>query len=366
MMNTFARPFDLLAAQGNFASRADELGFMEAAREFAAEGAAQRAATMPTLVFDLFVIFAAVAVFLLLRNITNKLWTRVAVMATGVLLFEMFTAPMWNNYHLGRWAYFYLDLSWVLTLGWTTMILGVVVLVDRWFRGWSEWRRFAVYLGILLVLVTLAEALVVAIGIRSYAPEVLAAVSGVTMLGVPVEILYYVPVFTALVIAFYKYWGFVIDDALLVPVKRRKWLRGILIAFLGVFLFEILVEPMVRNENLPAWSYLYRDISILMTGAWVLLFAIVAVALNRFLLGTPIPIRFAAAVLLIGTLALPMESWFIMNGYRVYGESAAANFTGFVTPVTGVAVEVALAIPCYVALIVGFIRYWEIVMDNKL
>ncbi len=42
------------------------------------------------------------------------------------------------------------------------------------------------------------------------------------------------------------------------------------------------------------------------------------------------------------------------------------DFSGFKTPITGVAVEVAFAIPCYLALIVGFIRYWEIVLDNKL
>jgi hypothetical protein len=273
---------------------------------------------------------------------------------------------MWVNQHLGRWAYLYHDLSWILTLGWTAMILGVVVLVDRWFSHWNEPKRFAAYLGILLVLVTFAEMLVVGIGIREYAPEVLATISGISMLGVPVEILYYVPVFTALVIAFYKYWSFVIDDAALVPVKKRKWLRGILIAFIGVFLFELVVEPMVKNENLPAWSYVYHDISFLMTGTWVLLIAVVAVVMDRFMIGFSIPLRFAAAVLLISALALPIESWLIVSGYRVYGESAVANFTGYTTPITGVAVEVAFAIPCYLALIVGFIRYWEIVLDNKL
>jgi hypothetical protein len=366
MMNALVSPFGTLAAQGDFASRAAESGFLQAAKEFAAEGAASRSATMPTLVFDLFVALAAVVVFLMLRRSIDKVWTRVGVMAAGVLLFELFTAPMWINEHLGRWAYLYLDLSWILTLGWTTMILGVVVLVDRKLPHWNELKRFAACLGILLVLVTLAEALVVGIGIRRYAPEVLETVSGISLFGVPVEILYYVPVFTGLVIAFYKYWCFLIDDAVLVPVRRRHWVRGILLAFLGIFLFEIVVEPMVRNENLPAWSYVYRDISFLMTGAWVLLFALAGVALDRVLLAAPAPLRFAAALVLIGILALPLESWLIMHGYRVYGESATANFTGFVMPVTGVATEVAFAIPCYVALIVGFIRYWEIVLDNKL
>jgi len=366
MTTPIIRPFSILGLDGDFAEAVREIGFREAAAEHIAEHAAERAATVPILLFDLFVIGAAIAVFLLLNRFTDKLWLRAIVMAAGVFVFELFTAPMWINEHLGRWAYAYHDLSWILTLGWTTMILGVVVLVDRWLSHWSEPKRFAAYLGILLLLVTIAEMVVVGIGIRKYSPEVLATVSGIYVLGVPVEILYYVPVFTALVIAFYKYWSFVIDDAALVPVKKRKWLRAIVIAFVGVFMFELVVEPMVKNEKFPEWSYVYRDISFLMTGTWVLLIAVAAVVLDRFLIGLSIPLRFVAALLLISALALPIESWLIVNGYRVYGESAVMNFTGYKTPLTGVAVEVVFAIPCYLALIVGFIRYWEIVLDNKL
>lgn len=366
MTTVIFQPFTILGFYGDFAEAVREKGYMKAAAEYAAEHAAEKAATVPILFFDVFVIAAAIAVFLLLNRFTKKLWLRALVMAAGVFLFELFTAPMWINEHLGRWAYLYHDLSWILTLGWTVMILGVVVLIDRWLPDWSEPKRFAAYLVVLLALVTVAEMAVVGIGVRKYAPEVLATVSGHYMLGVPVEILYYVPVFTALVIAFYKYWTFVIDNAVLVPVKKRKWLRAIVIAFVGVFLFELVVEPLVNNEKLPEWSYVYRDVSFLMTGTWVLLIAVAAVVIDRFLIGLSIPLRFAAALLLITALALPIESWLIVNGYRVYGESAVMSFSGYKTPITGVAVEVAYAIPCYLALIVGFIRYWEIVLDNKL
>ena len=226
MTTAVIRPVSILSLYGDFADAVREKGFMEAAAEYVAEHAAEKVATVPILCFDLFVIGAAIAVFLLLSRFSNKLWLRAIVMAVGVLLFELFTAPMWINEHLGRWAYIYNDLSWILTLGWTVLILGVVILVDHWLSDWSEPKRFAAYLGILLVLVTIAEMVVVGIGIRRYAPEVLATVSGTYILGVPIEILYYVPVFTALVIAFYKYWNFVIDDAALVPVKKRKWLRA--------------------------------------------------------------------------------------------------------------------------------------------
>ena len=66
-----------------------------------------------------------------------------------------------------------------------------------------------------------------------------------------------------------------------------------------MFLFELVVEPMVNNEQLPEWSYVYRDVSFLMTGTWVLLIAVAAVVIDRFLIGLSIPLRFAAALLFI-------------------------------------------------------------------
>jgi hypothetical protein len=352
----------LLASCGDYLITIREKGILAAM----AERAAARTVTNPILLFELLIVVAAVCVYLVCSRGTQKFWLRALVMAVGIFLFELFTSPMWNNDHLGRWAYVYCDVSWVLTLGWTAMLLAVVTTVDRWRPGWKAGRRFAVYLGILLPVVTLAEIAVVALGIRSYAPEVLNATSGVFLMGVPIEILYYVPVFLSLVIAFYKYWNLVIDDTLLVPVKKRKWLRAVLLATIAVTLFELMVEPIVTNDKFPAWSYIYRDISFLYTGWRVLLIAVAAVIIDRFLIGKPIPLRFAAAVLLISALALPFESWFIMDGYRIYGDSAVAGYTGFTMPLTGVPVEIAFAIPCYMSLIIGFIRYWEIVFDNRL
>lgn len=352
----------LLATCGDYLEVIEEQGVLAAA----VHRAAARTTTGPILAFELVVIAAAVLTYLILRRSLSKLWLRAIVMASGVFLFELFTSPMWNNEHLGAWAYVYCDVSWILTLGWTTLLLAVVSLVDHWRPQWSALKRFATYLAILLPVVTIAEMSVVALGIRSYSPEVLQAVSGLFIAGVPLEILYYIPVFTSLVIAFYKYWNLVIDQALLVPVKKRHWLRAILLAFIAVGLFELMVEPLVVNDRFPAWSYVYRDISIIYTGWRVLLIAIAAVVLDRFLIGRPIPLRFAAAVLLISALALPFEAWFIENGFRVYGSSAAANYTGFTVPLTDVPVEIAFAIPCYMSLIIGFIRYWEIVFDNRL
>lgn len=326
----------------------------------------EKHATWATLGFGAFVLAACGVTLFLLRKGTSRFGLRAGAMAIGVLIFEMFTGPMWLNERLGRFAYVYTDVSWILTIGWTTMILGVVLLVDRWKPDWSAAKRFALYLAALLPMVFLAEIAVVNLGIRSYAAEVLDATSGVRVFDVPVEVLYYVPVFSALVITFYKYWAFVIDATPLVPSRRRRWLRGIGLAFAAVFLFELMIEPMAENKGFPAWSYLYRDISFLMSGLWVLVIATGALVVDRFFLHRPVAARFFIALGVMGAVALAIESWLIKGGYRVYGPAATENFTGFTTPLTGIAVEVAFAIPFYLALMVCFIRFWEVVRENRM
>ena len=65
-------------------------------------------------------------------------------------------------------------------------------------------------------------------------------------------------------------------------------------------------------------------------------------------------------------LFLPFEILLIKTGYRVYGESSTANFVGIYTPLMHVPVEIILAAPMYLTLVIAFIRYWRITLDNDL
>jgi hypothetical protein len=321
--------------------------------------------TASTLAFEIFVMLGTVIVLLLLSRIKNKIPQRYLLVAAGVLIFEIFTAPMWNNLKLGWWGYVYRDVSWVLTIGWATMILTAVIIVDKLFEKRREWQRFILYLLLLTAAVFIAESAVLSLGIRTYSPEVLGTLIGYYIGNVPIEGLYYIPVFTSLVIAFYKYWSFSLDNEALVPVKNRAWVRNLTLAFIGVFFFELMIEPMVVNAKFPSWSYVYQDISILMSGLWIVIIWLSVNLVDKVFLHLDLVKRFVL-YLVVGTIIfLPLESWFIVNGFRVYGPSAVENFIGINTPITGVPVEVALAIPFYLALIISFIRYWEINLDNK-
>lgn len=318
-----------------------------------------KTATGPIIAFEIFVIIGTLVALWLLSRLIDKVWQRYLIVALGVFIFEFFTSPMWNNYKLGQWAYVYQDVSWVLTLGWSTLILLTVVLVDKFLSRLRDWQRFILYLVSLTILVLFAEAAVVNLGIRSYAPEVQAVLLGPTIFNVPIELFYYVPVFMALVISFYKYWALILDDVPVVPAKKRRWLGSLALALGGVFLFELMIEPMVDNANLPRWSYIYRDVSLLMTGMWVLLIWLATYLVDRFLLHLGLATRFLCYLGVIALIILPIEAWFINNGYRIYGPSATANFTGFNTFIANIPIEVAFAIPLYLSLVIAFIRYWE-------
>lgn len=301
-----------------------------------------------------------------LMRLRSHLAVHLALMAVGVLMFELFTAPMWDNAHLGRWSYLYRDVSWILTLAWTVLFLLTWTLVERLLTGWRALPRFALAIALITALTVPLETLLVASGIRGYAPEVRDAAVGGFVNGVPVAILFYVPVFASLVLSFYLYWSLVIEGALLVPMRRIHWRRGLLLSTAVVLVFELMVEPMVQNRGLPAWANLYRDINLFMTGLWVLEIAITAIVVNHLFVQRPPAFRMVLAVVVATAIALPIEYGLYVSGMRVYGPSAVANFSGFMIPVLQAPVEIAFAVPCYLALVLASVRYWDLVIDNRL
>ena len=221
---------------------------------------------------------------------------------------------------------------------------------------------------LLTLIAVIFESLVIDIGIRTYSPEVLSVVNNhfIPTLGVPWHALYYIPVFLSLIIGFYKYFSFAIDKKPLAPVNKSKLFRNFLIALVGVFLFELMIEPMVQNVNFPSWSYIYRDVSFIMSGIWVLLIWMATTLIDKYSLREGVVEKFLGYIGIVAVIALPLEAWFINHGFRIYLQSAVTNFSGFTLPYFGIPVEVMFGIPFYFALIIGFLRYWESIFDNKL
>ncbi len=143
------------------------------------------------------------------RNVTRKF----LILFFSVLLFEFMSEPMWNNSGFQNWAYIWQDITWVITLGWVGIFMFTFLIVDYAFRTTSEKKKFWIYLLVLEAIVVPLESALVISGIRGYAPILADTLSGymIPLTVVPIEAVYAVPLFTSLIICFYKYINYLFD-----------------------------------------------------------------------------------------------------------------------------------------------------------
>lgn len=177
------------------------------------------------MIFEISIILITV-VFLLIFSKFNKNVLKVyGLTFLWILLFEYFTQALWLNKNLESWAYLYLDVSWIITLGWTTIIVVARELSALYLSKSDEKIRLLSALVIITVVGLFAEWVVLKLGIREYSSSVLNTVSGIKIGLVPVEAIYYIPVFMLLVITFTLYWEkqlFHSDDSLTIERKVTK------------------------------------------------------------------------------------------------------------------------------------------------
>ncbi|HJW21285.1 MAG TPA: hypothetical protein VJ506_02535 [Candidatus Limnocylindrales bacterium] len=323
--------------------------------------------TPEVIVFEIAVFAAAFLTYRFLAARIEHAGRHLVLIGIGMFLIEFFTGPMWGNHHLGFWAYVYSDVSWVLTLAWTVIISLSIYLVENVLRVRAALWRWLGFLLVITPVTVLGDALVKALGIRTYAPETIAAAGPATIpiLDVPLAGLYYVPVVMTLVWAFYKHW-LPLFEPTVAPQTRLPFLNRLVLTAIAVFLFEVVVEPMATNQNFPAWSYVFHDITVIMSGLWIAIVVGVTYAVDRLLPRTDIRLRFAAYLVVITAIGSVVEGWFLANGYRVYGPSATADFIGLRTLVGNIPIEVMAAIPMYLSLVIAFVRYWDGSVDHTL
>lgn len=326
-----------------------------------------KTATTNIIYFEVFIFLMAIIWLFILSKMTNKILLRFAIIALGVFIFEFFTGPMWHNYRLGSWAYVYRDVSWILTIGWSTIIIVPVVFIDKYFDGYKEWKKFILYIVSILALSLWGEKSVVELGIRSYGPESMEVIKHnfVPWLNIPWAAMYYIPVFMTLVLGFYKYWSIALDNHLMMPMKKIKWGRDFIIVLLAVIFFEIMIEPMVVNAKLPGWSYFYRDVSILMSGIWIVIIWLAITLVDKIFIHFKLFEKFISYLVVAGLITTPIEGLLIANGFRVYGHSARENFSGYFFPFSHVPIEVIFAVPFYLALIIALSKYWIYILENR-
>jgi len=174
--------------------------------------------------FEAFIVLITLALLFSMRKNNPKLLRRYLIIVIGVLIFEVFTNPLWHNLNMGAIAYLYRDVSWILTLGWSTILITSMEMVDYLFPSAKDHVKFFIYLLFSAILGIILETIVIVIGIRAFAPEIIGRFSGINIpfSPVPIEAIYYLTVFMALIIGFTRYFEMCFDKEQHKPVKKRK------------------------------------------------------------------------------------------------------------------------------------------------
>jgi len=166
------------------------------------------------LIFEIFIVMFTIALWIFMKtkgykNVTRKF----IILFVSVLLFEFMSFPMWENSGFQKWAYIFQDITWIITLGWVGIFMFTFLIVDYAFRKTPEKYKFWIYLLVLEAIVVPIESGLIIFGIRGYAPILANTLSGymIPLTVVPIEAIYAVPLFTALIICFYKYANYMVD-----------------------------------------------------------------------------------------------------------------------------------------------------------
>lgn len=156
--------------------------------------------------FEIFVIIATILILFILKKSDHNIFKKFFITIIAVLLFEYLTSALWVNQDLEVWAYLYKGVSWIITLGWVSIILASVGIIDALFPRISERKKFIYQIVLISIVGFFAEIFVRSIGIREYSSLAQQALSGIMIINVPLEAFYYIPVFMALVLSFKRYW----------------------------------------------------------------------------------------------------------------------------------------------------------------
>ncbi len=143
-------------------------------------------------------------------------------------------------------------------------------------------------------------------------------------------------------------------------VLKKKYanLKYMAISTVAILAFELIIHPAVINSGFSSWTYLYQDITVVLTMGWVMLVG-VSIALVDFAFGHLSELkRFWLYLALLDAFVLLFEILFTRLGLRSYIPALAESRYGLYLPFTAIPIGIALATPAMLALVIAFTKYW--------
>ena len=140
-------------------------------------------------------------------------------------------------------------------------------------------------------------------------------------------------------------------------MKKNKYkhifLKAIIL-FVGVFLFEVISEPMWRNLLLNSWSYIYHDVSWIITLGWVNIFLVSIILVDSFFKRFDEKRKFWLYLLFVTIITVPIEALLLKVGIRAYDPVLLDTMSGITF--LSAPIETLFIVPMIAALVIPFFK----------
>lgn len=317
------------------------------------------ALTSAAIVFEVFV--GLLTLLIVLYGTTHYrffLW-RFFALVFGVFCFEWLTGAIWNISWLGSYAYIYGDISWVMTLAWSSILFGIKFMHDTLVKNKNLLKEFlyivlwgSILLGLLIIILKDAW-------IFSYSKTMQETLSTAPMIfGRPLESLLYIPTFIFTVYSFYKYWELAMYDKRLFSDYTIHPGKDILVAWVIVCLIWYLMHPLL--EMTLGWTILM----IIGYIAWLIIVSYIINSIRDYpLFQRNIWGVFLFSVWGVWLLNSMIGLWFVGISESVKDTYAVETFQIPWLNITDVEFIGVILFSC---LLIAVIKYFKIVTTNRL
>jgi hypothetical protein len=148
--------------------------------------------------------------------------------------------------------------------------------------------------------------------------------------------------------------------------KNKSLFRRFYFIFIGIFLFEFSTQLMWVNNNLWSFTYLGPDLNWVITLGWTCIVFYSIMIANTYFVHVKKSKMFFITLGIITFISLLAETLVVKLGIREYGVDVQNTISGILIPVLGIPVEALFFIPVFISLVLGFVKYFEIIGYKKI
>lgn len=315
--------------------------------------------TTQSIYFEIWLfLFSLLILIYWIKNYRFFLW-RYFALFFWVFLFEILTSSLWLIEHLWILSYINGDVSIIMSILWTNMIVWARFGYDKLYKTSTLKTEYAFVVIVSTLLWLSLVSWLKIIWVFSYSKEMLQVVeSWILIFGKPLEAIIYFPIFIFTVYSFYKYWELAMFDKKLFENYAISFGKDILIAIGVIIGLWYLLHPLLIVKNTMDYAYL------------ILSFIIILILTNGIILlikHMSLFIRFLFWSIFFTTASSIILNYFLVNHLVVLSESMKNTYTNKTIFIPGLQITdsefAGLVILSY--LIIAVVKYFKIVTDSK-